>query len=77
MTGLQPLAKMIMAWGLVLLVIGGLLFLMGKWLGGGRVLPGDIYIQRPHFVFYFPLVTCILLSILVTLVLWLIGFWRR
>ena len=55
----------------VLLVALGLLFSLGSkvpWLGR---LPGDIYIHRENFTFYFPLTTCILLSLIITLVLYL------
>jgi hypothetical protein len=55
----------------ILLVALGLLFSLGSkvpWLGR---LPGDIYIYRGNFTFYFPLTTCILLSLLITLVLYL------
>lgn len=57
--------------GAVLIVIG-LLFLAGERLPirPGR-LPGDIVIRGRHGVFYFPLVTCILLSVILSLVLWL------
>ena len=59
--------------GLVLVVLGVLISLGGKipWLGH---LPGDIYIQRERFAFYFPIATCLLISIIVTLVLY---FLRR
>jgi uncharacterized protein HemY len=59
--------------GLVLVVLGLFFSLGGKipWLGH---LPGDIYIQRERFTFYFPIVTCVLISIIVTLVLY---FLRR
>jgi hypothetical protein len=42
-----------------------------KKLGLGR-LPGDIRIQTDHGVFYFPVVTCIVLSIVLTIVMWLL-----
>jgi hypothetical protein len=56
-----------------LLIVLGLLFLVGDRLPIrlGR-LPGDIAIRGRHGVFYFPLVTCILLSVILSLVLWLI-----
>jgi Protein of unknown function (DUF2905) len=60
--------KFLMAAGVVLFVIG-LIFWSGfgrGWLGR---LPGDIHYQRGNFNFYFPLVTCILASIILTLVL--------
>jgi hypothetical protein len=55
----------------VLLIVLGVLFTFGSkipWLGR---LPGDIYINRGNFTFYFPLTTCILLSLIITLVLYL------
>ena len=56
--------------GIVLVVIGLVFSAAGKipWLGN---LPGDIYIQRERFTFYFPLTTCILISVVITLVLYL------
>jgi uncharacterized protein HemY len=57
----------------VLVVIGVVLILAGKlpWLGR---LPGDISIERDNFSFYFPLATSILISIIISLVLY---FLRR
>ncbi len=51
---------------LVLLVVGGLFLLVGRLVGPGRWLPGDIVVRRPGFSFYFPIVTSILLSLLLT-----------
>ena len=57
--------------GLVLVVIGVLFSLGGKipWLGQ---LPGDIYIERERFSLYFPITTCLLISVIITLVLYLL-----
>jgi Protein of unknown function (DUF2905) len=61
-----------------LIVLGVLLVLLGlAWpylaqLGLGR-LPGDIVIARDNFRFYFPIVTCLVISVVLSLVLWLIG----
>ena len=55
--------------GLALIAIG----LLWPWVrrsGLGR-LPGDIRIQTEHGAFYFPLVTCLVISFLISLVLWL------
>ena len=55
----------------ILLVVLGFIFSLGPkipWLGQ---LPGDIYIERERFSFYFPLTTCLLLSLILTLVLYL------
>lgn len=60
--------KTLIAIGLVLIVVGCVVTLAGKIPGAGK-LPGDIYIKKEHFSFYFPLATCILLSILLSLVM--------
>jgi len=56
--------------GLALVTLGLIFSFGGKipWLGH---LPGDIYIQRERFTFYFPLTTCILISVIISLVLYL------
>ena len=56
----------------VLLVAAGLLWPTLSRLGLGR-LPGDIAIQGEHGGFYFPIVTCILVSLVLTLIFWLMG----
>jgi hypothetical protein len=56
----------------VLIVAVGLLWpLLGK-LGLGR-LPGDIHVQRPGFSFYFPITTSILVSLVISIILWLVN----
>ena len=63
--------------GKTLFVLGVFLALVGLmlWVGFGKGwfgrLPGDIQYSRGNFTFYFPLVTCILLSLLITFILWL------
>ncbi len=54
----------------VLLVLLGLLWPWIGKLGLGR-LPGDIVIERENFRFYFPLTTCIIISVIITVLLWL------
>jgi hypothetical protein len=56
----------------VLLMAAGLLWPYLSRLGLGR-LPGDIAIQGEHGGFYFPIVTCILVSLVLTLIFWLAG----
>jgi hypothetical protein len=65
--------KLLVVLGLALAAIGVLLILSGRfpWLRLGR-LPGDISVERPHFRFYFPLGTSLLISVLLSLVLWLL-----
>lgn len=71
--GLDSLARMLILFGLVLAAVGGLILFIGKIPFIGR-LPGDIYIQRKNFSFYFPLTTSIVLSILLTM---LFSLFRR
>ena len=73
MQGLDSLAKLLIVFGLILAIVGGLILFVGKVPFIGR-LPGDIYIQRKNFSFYFPLTTSILLSILLTI---LFSLFRR
>jgi hypothetical protein len=63
----------------VLLVVAGLLLMGGArfpFLGLGR-LPGDIAYRGKNVHFYFPIVTCLVLSAAVTLVLWVISLWMK
>ncbi len=57
--------------GLIIAAIGALFSLAGKipWLGR---LPGDIYIKRENFTFYFPLATSIIVSVVLSFILWLL-----
>jgi hypothetical protein len=67
---MNDLGKLLFITGLVLAVVGLLLWTgVGKgWIGQ---LPGDINYTKGNFSFYFPLVTCIVLSLLLTFLLWL------
>lgn len=69
--------------GWTLLAIGGLICTVGiglllairiPWLGR---LPGDIRIEGEHVRFYFPIVTCIVLSLALSGILWLVRYWSR
>ncbi|MCS7033227.1 MAG: DUF2905 domain-containing protein [Phycisphaerae bacterium] len=65
------IGRFLMLAGLVLTAVGGLVWLIGK--SGFRGLPGDLVYEGQSFRFYFPVVTCIVLSIGLTLLAW---FWR-
>ncbi|MFQ5664547.1 MAG: DUF2905 domain-containing protein [Terriglobia bacterium] len=65
-----------MIFGLVLVVAGVLLTLGPKLPGRLGRLPGDIVIKRDHFTFYH-VVSCLLLSGIVSLLLWLVGRLRQ
>jgi hypothetical protein len=64
--------------GILFLLSGGLLFLFGKFnLPLGR-LPGDIRIEGKNGVFYFPLATCILVSLLLSgMLAFITRFWKK
>ena len=66
------LGKTLVVIGVVIVVVGLVLMLAGRvpWLGR---LPGDIYIQRGNWSFYFPVVTSLVVSVLLTLLFWLFG----
>jgi hypothetical protein len=68
MEGLESFARLLIVVGLVVAALGGVLLVIGKVPFLGK-LPGDIYIQRRNFTFYFPVTTSIVLSILLTLLL--------
>jgi dipeptide/tripeptide permease len=69
------IARTLIFLGAVLIVIGLAVLGIQKLPFAGK-LPGDIIIKRENFTFYFPLATGIILSILITLVLYLIGKFR-
>jgi hypothetical protein len=56
----------------VILIIVGLLWPLVQKLGLGR-LPGDIVVERENFRFYFPIATSLIISVILTLILWLIN----
>jgi uncharacterized membrane protein YidH (DUF202 family) len=67
MFGLGAFGKMLILLGIFIILVGLLLMAGDKipWLGK---LPGDIIIRKKNFTFYFPLATCILISLILTLV---------
>jgi Protein of unknown function (DUF2905) len=74
MPELNGLGKILILFGGLMAVIGVLILFMGKipWLGR---LPGDILIQRKNFSFYFPLTTSLLITLILSALLWV--FSRR
>jgi hypothetical protein len=69
---MADLGRMLIVIGVVVVVLGVALMLFGRvpWIGR---LPGDIHVERGNWTFYFPLGTSILLSLVLTLVFWLMG----
>ena len=70
--------KLLLFLGVILVVAAVVLIVSNRfpWIGLGR-LPGDIVVKRENFSFYFPIVTCILVSVLLTLVFWLVSSFVR
>jgi hypothetical protein len=80
MEPMRELGRMMVFAGAALAAVGALVWLAARP-GGlplrlGR-LPGDIAVQGKHGSFYFPVVTCILLSVALTLILWLVQWLKR
>ena len=77
---MEPLREL----GRALLALGGVLVLLGVFFFfGGKLpfrlghLPGDIVHKGEHTTFYFPIVTCLVLSVAVSFLLWVISQFRR
>ena len=73
MDPLRELGKLLLVFGLVLVIVGGLLTLGPRLPGRLGRLPGDILIRRENFTFYFPLATSLVLSVILSLLFWLLG----
>ena len=74
---MSDFGKLLVIAGVLLLALGAALILLGKTnLPLGR-LPGDILYREKNTTFYFPLATCILISVVLTAVLYVIGRFRR
>lgn len=69
---MHDVGKILIAFGLLIALAGVVLMLVGRvpWIGR---LPGDIHFQRGNFTFYFPLATSLLLSVVLTLILYFLG----
>ena len=69
---MTQVGKIILIMGVALVVLGGLLWGLGRLFGGGwRGLPGDIFYQSGRITIFFPVVTCLVISVILTLALWL------
>jgi hypothetical protein len=66
------IGRMLIVAGIVMAAVGGLLLLTDRIPFLGK-LPGDITIRRENMIVHIPLATCLLLSLLITAVLWVIG----
>ncbi len=74
---MNDLGRAVIVLGIVLVVIGGAILLIGRTgIPLGR-LPGDITYRGKHSTFYFPVVTCIAISVVLSLISWLVQHFRK
>jgi hypothetical protein len=77
MDSARELGRVLLLAGAALIVVGALLYFGGKLPFRLGRLPGDIVYGGEHTTFYFPIVTCIVLSLGLTLLFWLVSYFRR
>jgi len=77
MEPVRELGRTLFLLGVLLVLLGGVLFLGGKLPLRLGKLPGDIIHRGGHTTFYFPIVTCLLLSAALSLIFWLFSHFRR
>ena len=69
---MQLMGKWIIVAGLLITITGMIIYFFGNHLRFLGKLPGDVHLEGKNFSFYFPVVTCILASIALTLIAWLV-----
>jgi DUF2905 family protein len=77
MDPLRDFGKLLLVAGVVLLGAGALLVFGARLPFRLGRLPGDISYQGRHGSFYFPIVTCVVVSAALTLILWIVNYFRR
>ena len=73
---MMPIGKTLIVLGVVLVGVGLLVTFFDKIPFLGK-LPGDIHIKRDNFQFYFPIATSVVLSLLLTLILWIVSYFGK
>ena len=73
---MEETGKLLLVLAVILAVVGLALLFGGKIPFLGK-LPGDLFFKKGNFSFYFPLATSILLSVVLTLLLWLVQWFRK
>lgn len=68
---MNDIPKLLIAAGVVLIVIGLVWWIGGKWFSLGR-LPGDVVYEKGNVKFYFPLMTCIIISVVLSLIMYVL-----
>ena len=77
MDSVRELGKFLLVAGIVLAAAGAFLMSGSKLPFRLGRLPGDIVVQGRNSSFYFPIVTCIVVSVVLTLLMWIVNFFRR
>jgi hypothetical protein len=72
---INDFGKILIGFGLLLVLVGLVVIVIGKT-GLGK-LPGDIVFKRENFTFAFPLATCIVISVVLTVILWILSRFRQ
>ncbi len=73
--GPQQMGKWLIAAGIIIAVVGVLVMLLGRV--GLFKLPGDLEFGSKNWRVYIPIASCVLISIILTLILWLINYFKR
>lgn len=73
--GPQQIGKWLISAGIIIALVGALVMLLGRI--GLFKLPGDLEFGSKNWRIYLPLVSCIVISIVLTIILWLINYFRR
>jgi len=74
---MQQLGRTLLLLGAVIIVVGALLYFGGRLPFRLGRLPGDIVHRGQNSRFYFPLVSCLVISVLISLIVWIINQFRR
>lgn len=74
---MNELGRMLIIFGVVLVVAGAVVMLLGRWNLPLGKLPGDIVYRGKNTTVYFPLMTSVVVSVVLSIVLYVIGRWRQ
>ncbi len=77
MEPMREIGKLLLVFGVVIVAVGAVLVLGARLPFRLGRLPGDIVHQGRNTTFYFPIVTCLVLSVVLSLIFWLISLFRR
>ena len=73
--GPQQIGKWLISAGIIIALLGALVMILGRF--GLFKLPGDLELDSKNWRVYVPLASCIVISIILTLIFWLINYFRR